>query len=119
MATAFSNYLQAEVRGISQRERLSPDRAFLFWFAVTILELSDDDAREAISIEGSNDKGIDLFWAAMNERRNRCERRTIILTSSFRRKPESRHFLSCRIKSGMTDFGKTTDRCLTESKNLN
>ena len=66
---AFNKYLQAEVRQISQRERLSPDKAFLFWFAVRILELSEDDAREAISIEGANDKGIDLFWVDYDEGR--------------------------------------------------
>jgi hypothetical protein len=69
MATAFNNYLQAEIRQISQRERLSPDKAFLFWFAVRILELSEDDAREAISVEGANDKGIDLFWVDDDEGR--------------------------------------------------
>ncbi|MDP2992244.1 MAG: hypothetical protein Q8N82_02645 [Deltaproteobacteria bacterium] len=69
MATSFNNYLQAEVRHISQRERLSADKAFLFWFAVNILDLSEDDAREAISIEGANDKGIDLLWVDDDEGR--------------------------------------------------
>lgn len=69
MTITFNNYIQAEVRQISQRERLTSDQAFLFWFAVTILELSEDDAREAISIEGANDKGIDLFWVDDDEGR--------------------------------------------------
>lgn len=69
MATAFNKYLQAEVKQISHQELLHADRAFLFWFAVNILDLSEDDAREAISIEGSNDKGIDLFWIDDDEGR--------------------------------------------------
>ena len=66
---AFNKYLQAEVRQISQRERLSADKAFLFWFAINVLDLSEGDAREAISIEGSNDKGIDIFWVDDDEGR--------------------------------------------------
>jgi len=69
MTTSFNSYLQAEVGQISKRERLSADKAFLFWFAANILELSEDDAREAISIEGANDKGIDLFWVDDDEGR--------------------------------------------------
>ncbi len=69
MTATFNNYLQAEVKQISQRERLTGDQAFLFWFAITILELSEDDAREAISIAGANDKGIDLFWVDDDEGR--------------------------------------------------
>ncbi len=69
MSKAFNDYLQAEVKQISKQERLSADKAFLFWFATSILELSIDDAREAISIEGSNDKGIDLLWIDEDEGR--------------------------------------------------
>jgi len=69
MAMGFNNYLKTEVRRISRLESLSEDKAFLFWFAVSILDLSEDAAREAISIEGSNDKGIDLFWIDDDEGR--------------------------------------------------
>jgi hypothetical protein len=61
MPTAFESYLTAEVDRVSAREKISTDKAFLFWFGKTILELSDDSTREAISVEGANDKGIDLF----------------------------------------------------------
>jgi hypothetical protein len=61
MSKAFKAHLASEVKRIARREKLSEDKAFLFWFATGILELSEDDAREAISVEGANDKGIDLF----------------------------------------------------------
>lgn len=69
MAKSFQTYLSTEVTRIVRREELSEDKAFLFWFATTVLELSEDDAREALSVEGSNDKGIDLFWVDDDEGR--------------------------------------------------
>lgn len=69
MAISFQTYLSTEVARIVRREELSEDKAFLFWFATTVLELSEDDAREALSVEGSNDKGIDLFWVDDDEGR--------------------------------------------------
>ena len=69
MAKVFEKYLSAEVKRIAKRERLGEDAAFLFWCATSIFELADDDAREAISIEGANDKGIGLFWVDEDEGR--------------------------------------------------
>lgn len=69
MAKAFKTHIAAEIDRICRREKLTQDKAFLFWFARSILELSDDDAREAISVEGANDKGIDLFWVDNDEGR--------------------------------------------------
>jgi hypothetical protein len=37
MSQTFENYLPAEVSRIGQREKLSDDKAFLFWFAVNVL----------------------------------------------------------------------------------
>ena len=69
MAKIFEKHLSAEVKRIAKREGIGQDAAFLFWCATNILELVDDDAREAISIEGANDKGIDLFWVDEEEGR--------------------------------------------------
>ncbi len=69
MPKVFSNYLKAETARVAKRERISIDKAFLHWFGTTILDISDDEAREAISIEGANDKGIDLFWVDEEEGR--------------------------------------------------
>ncbi len=69
MAKAFQTYLTTEIARISKQEKLSEDKAFLFWFAITVLELSEDNAREAMSVEGANDKGIDIFWVDNDEGR--------------------------------------------------
>ena len=66
---AFREYLGPELDRITEREGLSLSKAFLLWFATTVLELTDDEAREAISVEGANDKGIDLFWVDNDEGR--------------------------------------------------
>lgn len=69
MSKSFKTYLNAELRRIAKRENLPEHKAFLFWFAVIVLELTEDDAREAISVEGANDKGADLFWVDDEEGR--------------------------------------------------
>jgi len=62
MSKNFAASLKREIQRIGKRSGLRIPSAFLFWFATSILELSEDDAREAISVEGANDKGIDLIW---------------------------------------------------------
>ncbi len=69
MVKSFETHLASEVARIGKREKLSDDKAFLFWFGTTVLELSEDAAREAMSVEGANDKGIDLFWVDDDEGR--------------------------------------------------
>jgi hypothetical protein len=69
MPKSFEVYLSTEIDRIGGREKLSEDKAFLFWFATNVLDLSEDDAREAMSVEGANDKGIDLFWVDDDEGR--------------------------------------------------
>jgi hypothetical protein len=69
MTKAFEKHLSTEVTRIARREGIGKDSAFLFWCATNIFELADDDAREAISVEGANDKGIDLFWVDDDEGR--------------------------------------------------
>ena len=61
MGNSFRIHLTSELNRICKVERISLDKAFLFWFALTVLELSEEEAREAISVEGANDKGIDLL----------------------------------------------------------
>ena len=69
MRKTFDTYLLKEIKRIARQENLSDQKAFLFWFAIVILELTDDAARESISVEGANDKGIDLFWVDEDEGR--------------------------------------------------
>ncbi len=69
MKSTFCESLARDVQRITARTNLSSSKAFLFWFATEILELTDVDATEAISVEGSNDKGIDLFFIDDEESR--------------------------------------------------
>jgi hypothetical protein len=65
----FSSALTRELNHYQTKYGLPPDKAFLLWFATSILELNEDDALEAISVEGANDKGIDLFYVDDDEGR--------------------------------------------------
>jgi hypothetical protein len=62
MSTDFKIALSQELSNIQNNLGLDESKAFLYWFATQILEMEDDSALEAISVEGSNDKGIDLFY---------------------------------------------------------
>ncbi len=62
MITNFRKALGREIAHIETLEKLNPDKAFIYWFATQILEIDEMAALEAISVEGSNDKGIDLFY---------------------------------------------------------
>jgi hypothetical protein len=61
MQSDFKTALEREITHIGTQNGLSEDKAFLIWFLTRILELDEDVALEAISVEGANDKGIDFF----------------------------------------------------------
>ena len=67
MATDFKTALERELSHIKTQNGLSDDKAFLIWFLTAILEIDEDAALEAISVEGANDKGID-FSMSMTRR---------------------------------------------------
>ena len=58
----FRKALSADVQHLAERFAVSPSQAFLIWFMTTILDLTEDEALEATSIDGANDKGIDFFY---------------------------------------------------------
>src|SRR5262245_14973442 len=58
----FMTRLKAEVGSLATKHKISKSRAFLVWFGKVVLELSDEEALDAISIEGANDKRVDLFY---------------------------------------------------------
>lgn len=62
MSVDFAKALERELKHIQTQQGISVDKAFLFWFATNILEIDEIAALEAISVEGANDKGIDLFY---------------------------------------------------------
>lgn len=59
---SFLSKLGMEVKRIAKTYSIRDDRAFAVWFGATGLELDEDDALDAMSVEGANDKGMDLFW---------------------------------------------------------
>ena len=62
MTRHFERSLATEVRALAHRFAVTENQAFLIWFMTTILDLSEDEALEAASIDGANDKGIDFFY---------------------------------------------------------
>ncbi len=65
----FAKALQRELQKVKNDYSLTDDKAFLFWFATQILEIQDELVLEGISVEGANDKGIDLFHVDNEEGR--------------------------------------------------
>jgi len=62
----FKAALKREVAQTRKKYGLEEDDAFAFWFATQILDIGDGEALEAVSVEGANDKGIDLFFVDHN-----------------------------------------------------
>jgi len=58
---AFLPSMKREVNSLAKRLKVSRPRAFNIWFARIALELDEEEAIDASGIDGSNDKGIDLF----------------------------------------------------------
>jgi hypothetical protein len=59
---SFHQTLKKEVGAISHSFAIPDHQAFAVWFASVGWELSQDDAYDALRVEGSNEKGMDLFW---------------------------------------------------------
>jgi len=59
---SFLPALRGEVKTLAKTFSIREDKAFVVWFAKTAWGLDDDDAFDAVSVEGPNDKGMDLFW---------------------------------------------------------
>lgn len=59
--STFLSTLNKEVIKLKATYKLSDGKAFGMWLCRDYLELEESDAFEAASIDGGNDKGIDLF----------------------------------------------------------
>lgn len=57
----FLRYLKKEVKRYGKSYSLNEGKAFGLWYAVESLGLEEDEAYEAVSYDGGNDKGIDFF----------------------------------------------------------
>jgi hypothetical protein len=62
MKSDFSAALAREITHIEARHGVGAGKAFTLWFATEILDIDESAALEAVSVEGANDKGIDLFY---------------------------------------------------------
>lgn len=56
------NSMETDVSSLAEQFSISDAKAFTLWCAKILFELDDMDAFDALSMEGPNDKGIDLFW---------------------------------------------------------
>ncbi len=57
----FIEYLRDRVVDFENRYSLNTGKAFMTWYAMEALGLSEEDAVAAVAYDGANDKGIDLF----------------------------------------------------------
>lgn len=55
-------YIEQRVEGYENTYSLSRGKAFMLWYGVEALSLSEDSSYEAASYDGSNDKSIDFFY---------------------------------------------------------
>jgi hypothetical protein len=58
----FLVVLNKKVQKFKTGYKLSDGKAFGMWLVTEYLGLDENDAFEAVSIDGGNDKGIDLFF---------------------------------------------------------
>ena len=58
----FLKYVSQQVQRYRKEYSLSEGKAFGLWYAVDSLELQEDEAYEAVSYDGANDKDIDFFY---------------------------------------------------------
>jgi hypothetical protein len=69
MKLDFLKYLSGQVKHYQDEYSLSEGKAFGLWYALEGLDLEEDEAYEAISYDGGNDKDVDLFYIDQNAER--------------------------------------------------
>lgn len=57
----FEQELRTEVTALALRLDIREDKAFIVWYATEAFRLDEDEAVEAISYGGGNDRGVDFF----------------------------------------------------------
>ena len=58
----FLALLNKQVSNYKKKYKLIDGKAFGMWLAIEYLALDENDAFEAASVDGGNDKDIDLFF---------------------------------------------------------
>ncbi len=61
MSAVFLTYVKNEVAKYQKQYKISAGKAFALWYAIEQMDLDETDAFEAVSLDGPNDKDIDLF----------------------------------------------------------
>ena len=54
--------MRAEVSKLAAKLNIDEDKAFTVWYVLEAFRLDEDEALEAISYDGGNDRGLDLFY---------------------------------------------------------
>lgn len=62
MATPFERTLRAEVKDIAKQLGITESKAFAVWYGKVALRLGEQEALEAASYDGGNDRGTDFFF---------------------------------------------------------
>jgi hypothetical protein len=58
----FLKFLKGQISALRIKYKLTEGKAFAIWFCLENLQLDESEAYEAASLDGGNDKDIDLFW---------------------------------------------------------
>lgn len=58
----FEHEMRSEVSALAKKIGLDEDTAFVVCYAIEAFRLDEDEAQEAISYGGGNDRGIELFF---------------------------------------------------------
>lgn len=62
MTNSFETTMRQEVAEIAQRHGITESRAFAVWYGKIVLRMSEQEALEAASYDGGNDRGTDFFF---------------------------------------------------------
>lgn len=62
MASSFETTMRQQVAEIAQRHGITESRAFAVWYGKIVLRMSEQEALEAASYDGGNDRGTDFFF---------------------------------------------------------
>jgi hypothetical protein len=57
----FEKTFRKSLVDLAKRHRISENKAFAVWYGITAFRLSEEEALEAASYDGGNDRGIDFF----------------------------------------------------------
>jgi hypothetical protein len=90
----FLKFLKLQIASLRSKYKLTEGKAFAMWFCLENLQLDEPEAYEAASLDGGNDKDIDLFWVddetervtiAAPRRRGQCQNGACVMFQNHSR----------------------------------